>query len=80
MKKLETGFMEGLWHRILERMNITSKKLQDPKLDINNAVFLLTSLQEFISSLRSQFDFFERCGQELSGVNSYKPKRGELSI
>ena len=79
MKKLETGFVAGLWHRILERMNTTSKRVQDPKLDINNAVFLLTSLQEFISSLRSQFDSFERCGQELSGVNSYKPKRGRTS-
>ena len=76
MKKLETGVMAELWYRILQRMNITSKMLQDPTMDINNAVSLLSSLQDFIASQRPQFDLFERRGQDLTSIESFKKKRG----
>ena len=42
--------MAELWHRTRERMNATIKMLQNPMLDINNAVALQSSLQDFIST------------------------------
>ena len=67
--------MGELWHMILERINATSKMLQNPMLDTNNAVALLSSLQYFISTLQPQFDIFERRVQELTGVDDFQRKR-----
>ena len=61
--------MAQLWHTILARMNMTSKMLQSLTLDINNAVALLSSLKEFIESLRAQFDVFEE--RQIVGNNQY---------
>ena len=57
-------------------MNMTSNMLQNPTLDINNAVALLSSLQDFIASQRPQFDLFERRGQDLTSIESFQKKRG----
>lgn len=54
-----------LWDTVLQRFNNTSKALQCATLDLNNAVRLLNSLQDFVSSLRSEFDDFEEQGKEL---------------
>src|SRR6478609_7358335 len=35
MCKLETGFFACFWHVILDRLNSTSKKLQDDRLNLN---------------------------------------------
>ena len=67
--------MAELWHMILERMNVTNKIFQNPMLDINNAVALLSSLQDFISTLQQQFDIFERRGQDLTGVDDFQRKK-----
>ena len=72
-KKLETGVLAWLWHRIQDRMNMTSKILQNPQA-IDYAVFLLSSLQEFIASLRPQFDLFERRGHVRNAVDSFQTK------
>ena len=71
----ETSVMGELWHMILERINATSKMLQNPMLHINNAVALLSSLQHFISTLQPQCDIFERRVQELTGVVDFHRKR-----
>ena len=57
-------------------MNMTSNMLQNPTLDINNAVALLSSLQDFIASQRPQFDLFEHRGQDLTSIESFQKKRG----
>ena len=49
--------------------------LQNPMLDIVNAVALLSSLQDYISTMRPQFDIFERRGQKLTGVDDFHRKR-----
>lgn len=76
MKMLETGVRAELWYRILQRMSMTSKMLQNPTLVTNNAVALLSPLQDFIASQRPQFDLFERCGQDLTSIESFQKKRG----
>lgn len=68
-KKLETGVLAWLWHRILDRMNMTSQIPQNPQA-INYAVFL----QKFIASLRPQFDLFERRGHVCTAVDSFQTK------
>ena len=50
--------------------------LQNPTLDINNAVALLSSLQDFIASQRPQFDLFERRGEDLTSIESFQKKQG----
>jgi hypothetical protein len=71
MCKLETGIFACLWHVILDRLNSTSKKLQDDQLDLNTAVNLLKSLEMFVKSLRDRFDEFERDGAQHSGTTEY---------
>ncbi|XP_066965970.1 uncharacterized protein [Macrobrachium rosenbergii] len=61
-----------LWDTFLQRFNNTSKALQCATLDVNNAVSLLNSLQDFVSSLHSKFDDFEEQGKELSETNTYE--------
>ncbi|XP_066945278.1 uncharacterized protein [Macrobrachium rosenbergii] len=70
--KLETGILITLWDTVLQRFTNTSKALQCATLDLNNAVSLLNSLQDFVSSLRSEFDDFEEQGKELSETNTYE--------
>ena len=53
-------------------MNNTNEILQKPTLDINSAVSILSSLDEFISSLRKQFDLFVSLGIELTTVSSFQ--------
>ena len=57
-------------------MNMTSDMIQNPTLGINNAVALVSSLQDFIASQRLQFDLFERRGQDLTSIQSFQKKRG----
>ncbi|XP_004212256.1 uncharacterized protein LOC101237168 [Hydra vulgaris] len=72
MDQLEYGILLELWTPILDCFHKTSLKLQSPQLDLNKAVQLLTSLKEYVNSLRAQFDFFEKKGKEITGSTSYK--------
>ena len=63
---LETGFLVEMWRIILGRFNKTSLTLQRSSVDMNNAVSLLSSLVEFVDSLRFKFDEFETVGKHLS--------------
>lgn len=59
MATLGTGLYSLFWYDILERFDATSKRLQDPKLDINTAVACLKSLGNFVQSKRDCFDEYE---------------------
>ena len=61
-----------MWDIILGRLNKTRLTLQSSSIDINNAVSLLSSLMEFVDSLRFKFDEFEAVGKRLSGNYRYK--------
>ena len=56
---------------ILERVNATSRKLQDPKLDLNAAVAMVVSLKRFVEAKRKTFTEYERHGATLSGTSDY---------
>ena len=43
-------------------------------MDLNTSVYLLKSLQDFIESLRSDFDRFEERGECLTGTFHYQQK------
>ena len=49
---LETGIYSVFWNDILERVNATSRKLHDPKLDLNAAVATVVSLKRFVEAKR----------------------------
>ena len=58
---------------ILERVNATSRKLQDPKLDLNEA--MVVSLKRFVEAKRETFTEYERHGATLSGTSDYVQTR-----
>jgi len=59
LSKLETVLLADFWAVILERFNQVSKSLQHETLELQSAIKLLTSLLEFLMSLRNQFEVFE---------------------
>ena len=50
---LETGNYSVFWNDLLERVNATSRKLQDHKLDLNAAVAMVVSLKRFVEATLS---------------------------
>ena len=72
---LETGIYSVFWNDILERVNATSRKLQDPKLDLNAAVAMVVSLKRFVEAKRETFTEYERHGATLSDTSDYVQTR-----
>ena len=72
---LETGIYSVFWNDILERVNATSRKLQDSKLDLNAAVAMVVSLKRFVEAKRETFTQYERHGPTLSGTPDYVQTR-----
>ena len=72
MNLLETAILCCVWNSILTRFNATSKSLQKADIDIKVAVDLLLSLQEFVNSLREQFDDFETQARQFTGTTEFK--------
>ena len=66
---LETGIYSAFWNEILERVNATSRKLQDPTLDLNAAVTMVVSLKRFVKVKRETFTEYKRHGATLSGTS-----------
>lgn len=56
MQKFEPALLTTIWCKILERVNATSKALQDPSLNIFTSIELLKSLVSFVQTLRGNFD------------------------
>lgn len=73
--QLEMGIYTVFWHDILERVNATSKILQDPQMDLNSAVAALQSLKTFVESKRECFEEYEDEGMVKSGQTEYVNKR-----
>lgn len=71
MNQLETGIFTAFWNDILQRVDATNRSLQNPKLDLNAAVALLTGLKDCISSKRDDFKNYEKHGEQLSGSSEY---------
>ena len=59
---LETEMCSVFWNDTLEIVNATSRKLQDPKLDLNAAVAMVVSLKRFVEAKRETFTEYERHG------------------
>ena len=76
---LETGIYSVFWIiytvGLLERVNATSRKLHDPKLDLNAAVAMVVSQKTFVEAKRETFTEYERHGATLSGTSYYVQTR-----
>lgn len=70
MKKFETTFLTVIWSKLLERIDATSKTLQDPTLNLTSAVQLLHSLLSFIVDFREKFDQLETTAKNCTVNNS----------
>ena len=75
MSQLETGIYIVFWNYILERVNATSKMLQDSQLDINSTAAAVKSLKIIVESKRDCFNEYEKQGIDKSGTADYIKRR-----
>lgn len=68
---LETSLMASFWNDVMERFNATSKKLQSVDIDVGSVVLLYASLEEYLVSVRENFDIYEQRAKEMSGLQDY---------
>ena len=55
LNTLENSFLLVFWSVVMERFHQTSIKLQSTNMDLSEAVKLLRSLNNYISSLRGDY-------------------------
>jgi len=72
LQSLKMGIMVPAWSDVLERFNVTSKKLQEVKIDLKTVLSLYDSLIKYSEELRKNFDLYERKGFEKCGIKEYK--------
>ncbi|XP_022178978.1 uncharacterized protein LOC111039694 [Myzus persicae] len=72
LQSLEMGIMVSVWSDVLERFNVTSKKLQEVKIDLKTVLSLYNSLIKYSEELRNNFDLYEQKGFEKCGIKEYK--------
>jgi hypothetical protein len=59
LDKLDTAVLCVIWNDILQKMNIVSKSLQQPGIEIRTVVQLYDSLLKFFEDIRELFDGYE---------------------
>ena len=74
MLKLETGFYTSFWDNTLEQVNKTNVTLQNPRLNVNTAIAVLTPSKTFVETKWDIFEEYEVKGAELSGCTEYTTK------
>lgn len=72
LQSLEIGIMVSVWSDVLERFNVTSKKLQEVKIDLKTVLSLNNSLIKYSEELRNNFDLYEKKGFEKCGIKENK--------
>jgi hypothetical protein len=65
LQQLETAFMTVLWNRILSRFNKVSIYLQSEAINLGTATQLLTSLEDFVDSLRGEIEEIEEIAKHV---------------
>lgn len=75
MIRLETAILTEFWYSILDRFNGTSVSLQNPNINVNTALSLVTSLRSFVEGERDRFESYEEAGRAFSESKSYTPER-----
>lgn len=66
------GIMVSVWGDVLKRFNVTSKKLQEVKIDLKTVSSFYNSLIKYTEELRNHFDLYEKKGFEKCGIQEYK--------
>lgn len=72
MEKLEFLILTEMWSTILERIDKTNVNLQKATMTMDVAINLLTSLANFIDTVRNNFDEFESSAKEKYPEADYK--------
>jgi len=75
MCTLEVAFYAFFWNDILERFDLTSHLLQDPKIVLQTAVNALNSLLSFVQEIRNKYEEYEEKAKQMSGLKDYAPIR-----
>lgn len=75
MLKFETALCATIWDTILQRVDCISKILQNPSLDLSEVPKFFTSLIEFVSIMRDQYEIYEEEAEKLVGHKNYSAKR-----
>jgi hypothetical protein len=66
LDKLNTAVLCIIWNDILQKINIVSKALQQPGIELTAVVRLFDSLLQFLADIRHQFDDYEAKAKSLS--------------
>ncbi|CAI6375249.1 unnamed protein product [Macrosiphum euphorbiae] len=72
---LKWHFMQFFWNDILERFDLTSHLLLDPKIVLQTAVNALNSLLSFVQEIRNKYEEYEEKAKQMSGLKDYAPIR-----
>ena len=70
LNTLENCILLAFWSVVMERFHQTNIKLQDTNMDLNEAVKLLRSLNNYVASLRDAFEDFEEKGKIKIGLEN----------
>ena len=70
MERYEIALMTVLWNMLLQRIDATSKSLQDQKLCLSKAAELLNSLTLFFKNVRENFAKIETEAKFLLGIEN----------
>ena len=79
LERYEIALMTVLWNSLLQRINATSKSLQDPILCLSKVVELFKSLIIFFQTVRENFPKIETEARHILGIENddtaYEDKR-----
>ena len=76
MTKFEVAVLCVLWDRVLWQFHVASKTLQKESCDILTVVRLYSGLENFVKSLRDDYDSCEEEAKMLTDNHMFKDRRG----
>ncbi|XP_041432322.1 zinc finger MYM-type protein 1-like [Xenopus laevis] len=71
LNHFETAILLVVWGNILERLNATSKTLQNTKICLSEVVILYNSLIAYVQIIRDSFDTYELEAKKLTRDHTY---------
>lgn len=72
MERLETAFMQILWHFLLSRVNAVSQRLQKIDCGIADVIDDYHTLIKVVADTRNEFEIYEKNALKISEIQDYK--------
>ncbi|XP_044592940.1 uncharacterized protein LOC123270860 [Cotesia glomerata] len=72
LERLETAFMQILWHFLLSRFNAVSQRLQKIDCSIADVIDDYHTLIKVVADTRNEFEIYEKNALKISEIQDYK--------